>query len=623
MTTVAGYPESAARRGIGGFAVRHPVLCAWTAISLFLVTCRFMGYSPLADLDDALKLIEIRDFLQSGAWFDRTIPGILQPEPFISHWVRLTDLPYAAVAAPLVPLIGREAALAVASFAIPLVLLLLALYFYRRVIGEMESERPAQLFLIALIPAIPAFFEFAPDRVDYHNLELVFLFASLWLTMDRRLTAAAVNGAVVSLAFGIGLEFALFYAAVMAAYAVDFLMRRPEADRRLTLFGAALAATGLFTFLIIVPPGQYGVVYCDSYSTPHLFVLVCAGLSFAAAGYLSPRTESLLLRTAMLAIPACLSVAGLVYLFPECQGGPFSALSDYLMTNWVGHIPQDRSMLARPDIVLTPTFLGTSMTLASAAAIVVIGLQAPRKRNLFIFAAFTLLALVQGYLLIRYFRYLGFFAGLGLILTLAAMLPRTRQAGALLSGTMTAHLPSLYKLLLPGVLLVTVTIGSFFVRSVPENVPASGADFAGNCKPGDGPALQWPAGASILAPPILGIQILAAKPDLGATVVATPHHRAWHGVERAFRFLDPRTQNPREYLDQSKATHVAVCAWRGAPLLAEEKSYPLTAALLEGHPPQWLIECPLPASSRIRVYRYPAAGGVANACPTAASIPAG
>jgi hypothetical protein len=107
------------------------------------------------------------------------------------------------------------------------------------------------------------------------------------------------------------------------------------------------------------------------------------------------------------------------------------------------------------------------------------------------------------------------------------------------------------------------------------------------------------------------------------TIVATPHHPSWRGVERVYRFLDPRTQNPREYLDQSKATHVAVCAWRGAPLLAEEKSYPLTAALLEGHPPQWLIECPLSVSSQIRVYRYPAAGGVANACPTAASIPAG
>jgi hypothetical protein len=623
MMTTAADQGFAQERGLSRFLVRHSVLSAWAAMALFLALCHLVGYSPASDLDDLLKQVEIRNFLETGAWFDRTIPGILQPEPFASHWPRLVDLPYAAVAAPLEFFIGREAALSTASFAVPLLLLWLALYFYRRVIGEMELERPSELFLMTLLPAVPAFFEFAPDRIDYHNLELVFLFGSVWLTMDRRVAASAANGIVVALAFGMSLEFALFYAVVMAAYAIDFLMERKEAERRLALFGTALACTGLFVFLITVPPGHYGTVTCDTYSAPHLFALACAGAVFAAVGCLSSKLGGPWRRAAALALPACLSVAGLVHFFPECRGGPFSAVSPYVMTNWVGHILQDKSLLHRPDVVLSPRIGGVSLVLAGAVAMIVTGLKPPRTRNLVLFAAFALLALLQGYFLARYFGYMRFFAGLGLVLALAALLDRARGPGGLLSGSMTARLPSIGAMLAPGLLLVAVTIGSYFVRQVPQNTPTSGAEFAGDCDPTQGAGLEWPRRASIFAPPTLGIQILAAEPNGPATIVATPHHPAWRGIERVYRFLDPRTPDPRQYLDRTKATHVVTCAWRGSDLPAMEKAFPLTAELVEGHPPAWLVECPLPASSPIRVYRYPSAGGAAGSCPTEPQYPAG
>jgi hypothetical protein len=170
---------------------------------------------------------------------------------------------------------------------------------------------------------------------------------------------------------------------------------------------------------------------------------------------------------------------------------------------------------------------------------------------------------------------------------------------------------------------VAITIGSYFVRDVPANAPTSGADFAGACDLGENAPLRWPAGASVLAPPNLGIQILAAEPDGQATVVATPHHPAWRGIERAYRFLDPRTPDPRRYLDESRATHVAVCALRDGAAPNLEKAFPLTMQLVEGHPPEWLVECPLSPRSTVRVFRYPTAGGVAADCPTMATSPDG
>ncbi|TIW20795.1 MAG: hypothetical protein E5V65_07460, partial [Mesorhizobium sp.] len=44
------------------------------------------GKMPNGDVDDLMKLHEIRHFLQTGNPFDRTLTGIAQPEPMVSHW---------------------------------------------------------------------------------------------------------------------------------------------------------------------------------------------------------------------------------------------------------------------------------------------------------------------------------------------------------------------------------------------------------------------------------------------------------------------------------------------------------------------------------------------------------
>ena len=80
-------------------------------IAAFLALCWSAGISPNGDFDDILKLMKVRAYLETGSWFDRTIPGVLQPEPFASHWPRILDLPYAAVAWLLTPFAGSSAAL--------------------------------------------------------------------------------------------------------------------------------------------------------------------------------------------------------------------------------------------------------------------------------------------------------------------------------------------------------------------------------------------------------------------------------------------------------------------------------------------------------------------------------
>jgi hypothetical protein len=624
---MAAEDRNPARAGrCGALAARFPSICAWMATSLLLAICHFVGYSPNSDTDDLLKLVEIRNFLQTGAWFDRTIPSILQPEPFVSHWVRLVDLPYAVVAAPLAPLIGRETALSIACYIVPLLLLLPAIYAFRRIVATLGLERPNAVFFISFLFVLPALFEFAPDRIDYHNLELVFLLLAVAYTLAPQPPALLV-GVLSAATLAISVEFALFFLLLMAVFAASFILDQEDADRRLSRLGAGLAGTALLLYASIVPPGHYGVVACDTYSTPHLMGLVSAGVTFIAAGALSGRIHGPVGRIAFLGALAAVSVTALIILFPECRAGPYGELSSYVKNQWLASINQEKNILQRPDIVLAPDMAGITILMISALAPITYALRDRlRSRELVIFALFCLLALLHMFFYLRYFRYTAFFVAPAMTLVFAACVPSLTAKGGVLAGRITRSLPPRLAVLGPGLILTTGLVAFHLTtqNNVRAEPPPSGADFAGDCRLSDSAPIIWPSGADIFAPPDLGIRILAAETTLGRiTIVATPHHPSWRGIERFYRFLDPRTPDPRQYLDQSGATHVAVCAWRGRPLAKLEKSNPLTAALLEGHPPSWLLECPLPASSPIRVYRYPNAGGALDACPTAAPLSAG
>src|SRR5262245_13639815 len=90
-----------------GFA-QSPAFLAWLAVAGLLTLFWLAGVSPNGDFDDLMKFQKIRWFLESGTWFDQSVPGVLQPEPFYSHWPRLLDLPYAAIAWLAEPALGLD-----------------------------------------------------------------------------------------------------------------------------------------------------------------------------------------------------------------------------------------------------------------------------------------------------------------------------------------------------------------------------------------------------------------------------------------------------------------------------------------------------------------------------------
>ncbi|TRC74993.1 hypothetical protein FJV83_13285 [Mesorhizobium sp. WSM4307] len=590
-----------------------PVLFCFCAMAILTTALWCLGFQLNNDADDLLKLHEIRTLLETGNIFDRTLPGIVQPEPYVSHWPWIVDLPYAAFARLFAPFAGFEPALTVASFAVPLLLLAPALYFYNRLVTAIGFAYPAVALPLALIFAARSFFEFAPGRIDYHNLQILLLLAALVLMMSQNRFSAFVNGLLTALAIAVSAEFAPFYALVMAVYAFDWIFDREGGESRIVGFGLALTVGAIALFAAIVPPSAYTAVRCDTYSTPHVTALVAAGLSFAVVPLLAGRRGGWPMRSAILLVFAAASAAVLAVLFPQCLASPYASIDAYVRDNMINRILQELSLFRRPDVVLSTGFLSMALLFIGALAPAVICARPEgRSRPLVILALFALvsLALAIGY--VRYYRYLPIFSGIGLIFALASLLPNAGLGRYLKSPVPAASHG--YALILPGLVLSGAMV-LYHLSVKPAHAAVPAAELADGCysSPFE-PEQGWPSGAIVLSPPLIGSRFVALAE--GPKVVTIPNHPSAKGIERSYRFLDPATADPRAILDASKATHVAICAWRGPPLPGLEAAYPFAAGLIEGRPPAWLRECPTKASSPLRIYSYRNADGSDAACPT-------
>ena len=131
----------------------------------------------LGDIDDRLRAVQIRQLLSGKGWYDLTLTGIAMPAPYVSPWSRLVDAPYAAIVWALSHLVGTEQALAIAFNIWPPLLMLAFAWFSAgcmiRLMPRGGNVAPLHAFVAALAMISPAL-EFAPGRIDHHNLCLLY-----------------------------------------------------------------------------------------------------------------------------------------------------------------------------------------------------------------------------------------------------------------------------------------------------------------------------------------------------------------------------------------------------------------------------------------------------------------
>ena len=323
--------------------------------------------SASMDADNAMRLVEIQDYLGGQDWFDVSQARLGPDGGTAMHWSRLVDVPVLAITSLLDVFLPSEAALHWATVVWPpvsVLLLVWALVTGARFLGGRET-----LVFTCIIAATILFRHqnFLSGRIDHHNLQLGFLALSLAFSIDpqRRPTSLAVAGAALASSVAIGAEVYPFVAMICAFHALDWALAGRVAKRGAVAFGVSLAAMTAVFFAASVAPANYGAVYCDALSlvTVSAALLGGAGLAFAAASLSGRPLAWRLTGLGMIGLGCGLLLA---LQAPQCLANPLDGLPTIARTLWLEQVDEARPLFAaRPNAWQEIPFM-TGITLVAA-----------------------------------------------------------------------------------------------------------------------------------------------------------------------------------------------------------------------------------------------------------------
>ncbi|MDB5507131.1 MAG: Oligosaccharyl transferase [Devosia sp.] len=591
----------------GGLARRRsrlrealPLLAVFVILATALIARALFnaGTVPLlADTDDAMRLVTVRDLLGGQAWTDIVQHRLNTPFGAEIHWSRLIDWPITALLLLFRPFAGAET---LVFYVWPLLqllgLLALSGTIATRLAGP-EGQLPG-LVLPAFSPALMA--EFSPGRLDHHGAQILLVLVMLLGALEalRRPHFAALAGLAAATSLAIGIEGLPSVIATTGAFALAFV-RRGDRGPALQLFGISFAAASVVHLLLASAPERWFVPACDALSI--VFVVAAIGLG-ALAALLPPllaRTRSPVVRATVLGAAALALGAGLLLLFPECRLGPYAALDPWLIANWL-----DRIVEAKPawtSFASMPAYV-VAVAVPPALAVCILGATLVRNREArdewLVYGAFLVLAVLVMLLQLRGARLaapLAIPAGAAFIVW-----ARTRY----LAGNRLRYLMALLGgwLGFAGIVLgvaVNLTVAQFEDSGLAVVATAQG----------EKQLCLMPAAFETLAalPPgrvmgfiDLGSHLLAFTPH---SVVAAPYHRNIAGVRDTFDFFNGPIAAARDILVRRGVNYVVICPampeMRGLADAAPDAFVRLHAL---GALPSWLEEIS-PPGAPLTLYR--------------------
>jgi len=532
------------------------------------------------DSDDAMRAVQVRDLLAGQPWFDLYAHRLDPPNGLLMHWSRVVDVPLAGLELFFSCFLSPEYAERAARLVFPCALLglLFALVGWLASILSTAASRPAAVWLTLLSGAM--FLQFAPGRIDHHAPQIVTLAAALGFFLQgldpRRARCLAFAAALMALSFAISLENLPFFAVLIAALPLLFIIDGAAARAQLLWFaaGALPAFSGLY--VATVPAQSRFVSACDAYSFVHLAAIlvgVAAMLAFAlfAAGFATMRGR---LFAVAIAGAATLGTARL--LASHCIGDPLGGLDPLLRDLWLSHVVE-----AKPLVSL---YAGAPGVVIATAAPVALGL----------FAALVHAWRTQGMARRRWLAAaaciaIGFAAGLWQMRVFTSVTPLAMApvAAAIvgLVDRMANGMSAALRVALIASLSAFVSPVGLALALPSQDDPDGGAERACLSPEALAPLANLPA-SRVVASFDLGAHLLAHTPH---GVYAAPYHRNNHGNRLA---ADAFLASPERAEALLRAAGVELVVWcaRSKPPSALVTAAPegLAAFLARGEAPAWL-----------------------------------
>lgn len=603
MTIAAIDSEPAAHR-----RVRLPVVPLWgwwlvavaatTALALFSKgTGRAFEF---IDSDDALRFVHVRELLAGAPWFEVTTKALGGEEGLVSHWSRLIDGPMALLLGGLqMFLTGSQAREAVVTIW-PVAILAAVLWAIARTTDEVAGKRAGLLALAFAATSLLTYYQFAPGRIDHHNVMIATTVAAalmIWAwPPDARVWRWA--GVLCAIALCVGYE-ALAPVFLIAGLAAGWGLLDRAMSRHAASFVVGFVATLSLVFVATVAPSRWLTIACDALSSNLIVLAACAGAAFVAVmhndGWSWPR------RIAVLAAGSAVGIAAFGALEPACLAGPMGQVPAELGPVWMGQVDEAKSLLREMLRGGLGGAIGPVLIFAVGLAVTVAAfVRTGRPADRFLLAAaagFVLLALWQ----MKYLAY----ASLILVPGIAIFVSRLPAFGNVSAPILTA----IAALLLNQFMLFTLALT---LRNAVAPAAASPPGDAAVAAAGS-PQLACTRQSDLRPLAVAPAGLVVTHNDIGAHLaVATPHralagpyHRIPAAILANHRILsaaDPRAA--ARALAAAHADYILTCGPMDAAQIARpgwERS--LLASLAAGDAPDFLVPVPLQNAPLYRMWR--------------------
>ena len=558
------------------------MLAGWALAALVLLVAGWdaIRVRRFADADDAMRLLEVRDWLGGQGWFD-VAQHRLNDGDFPMHWSRLVDLPLAGTMLLLRPLLGAALAEHVALVAVPLLTLLAVLALVASLARRVGGDALVMSSLLIAGLAMPLTFQLAPLRTDHHGWQTVLALAAARAVLGSPSARTGVlAGIALAMLLTISLE-GLPIAATIAGIASVGWVIRPSRGAQLRALMAALAGAALLLHAATRGP-RFASPACDAMAPAWL-----AALSVAALGLLLAKTverRGAVMRLLALALAGLATAATIAWAAPSCLAGPFGNLPPLVYRVWYRAVLEGRPLWEQEA--------ATAMTMIALPLLGVVGAalgwrqtRGEARERWAILLALVVAALVIAVLVTRAGATANALAAPAAALWLAAVLDRARQVERPLPRVL-ATVAAL-ALAAPGTLAGIVVL---------KLLPAGGAGVDIRHRISCTTALDMralrplPAG-TVFAPIDMTPALLVDTPQ---RAIAGGYHRGAAAMARVITGFTAAPRAARATIVASGADYLAVC-----PGMPEMDSYRrlaphgLWARLERGERFDWLRPLPV------------------------------
>jgi hypothetical protein len=578
----------------------HSILLL-TAIGLFLTLAlawpsvvAVWSTGAFANTDDAMRLVEVRDWLAGQAWFDLHQYRLDPPGGVPMHWTRVLDLPLGALIRLFSLFLPVESAERLTRIVFPLFLhgaFFVAIANLARRLAGPSAMLPA-VILAALTGSVLV--QFQAGRIHHHSAQILLvvliLWASVWAIEARRFWPAAGAAALAALSLSINIENLTYILVEIAAFALVFVVKGNGFRSALLGFGLSLAVSSLAVFVATIGPSRYFVGACDAFSTAHLAAIFLGAAVFCALAALSGRLTHAALRLAGCGLGGAVVLGAMALAYPACLHDPQAAVDPLLRQLWLDHVEE-----ARPLFSVVASHPMKFVTLSLAAALGLVGAlvaawqeTGPKRISWLVVAAFALIGLATSIWQVRALSSASAVALFGGVWIVARAVDWAARS------------PSALAKLAP-VALGLPFCSVFWALVAPAEAQSNASEGRTVCRaPAAIGALNALPTSTLIAPIDMGSDILA---DTRHSVLAAPYHRNNHGNRELVDAMTAAPAAARKIVLDSGAAYLVFC-----PQMPELEIYAaaspggLAAALIKGDAPDWLAAQPI-AGSPFRIYK--------------------